>query len=278
MNDFSLSFVGIGPQRTGTTWLYAMLQDHPALCFPQDVKETMFFDLYFEKGLDWYFKHFKHKQHSQLCGEIVSTYFDVNAVPQRIRVLNPNCKIIINLRNPVDRAFSLYLHHRSKGRVSGTFSESIQQMPRIIHSGKYTQHVPRWFDTFGEDRVLFILFEDIRSSPEAVLNNICCFLGIDEIEKPPDAEKKINAARLPRFPWLAKNTASLVTRLHAYRLHKIVELGKRLGLQKVYTGYQNDMPELTDDERLLLRQEFDEDIAFVEGIVGRDLSAWRNAS
>jgi len=54
VSDFRLDFVGGGPQRTGSTWLDRVLRAHPALCLPENVKETKFFDQHFNKGLDWY--------------------------------------------------------------------------------------------------------------------------------------------------------------------------------------------------------------------------------
>ena len=146
MEPFYLNFVCVGPQRTGSTWLHQHLTQHPAICFPQDVKETMFFDRYYEKGLSWYTAHFTHRGEKQLCGEIAPTYFDVDVVPTRLHQLNPECRIIINLRNPVSRTLSLYRHHLSKGRVRGSFEEAVLQMPRIIDSGKYALHIPRWLN------------------------------------------------------------------------------------------------------------------------------------
>lgn len=274
-NLIKLNFVAVGPQRTGTTWLYHNLQHHPELCFPKDVKETMFFDRYYEKGLNWYIKHFSHFKEGQICGEIAPTYFDIHTVPKRIQELSPDCKIIINLRNPIDRTFSLYLHHLSKGRVKGSFKDAIAQMPRIIESGKYGQHIPKWINTFGEEQVKFLLLEDIQSEPELVLADISDFIEINKIVKPAESKEKINAATMPRFPVLAKLTAYLVTELHARRLHHLVDLGKKLGLKKVYTGAEKEMPKLTLEEEKMLLDEYEEDITFVEKLVGRNLAAWR---
>jgi len=275
MKTFDLNFVAVGPQRTGSTWLYQLLAHHPAICFPKDVKETMFFDRYYEKGLSWYTAHFTHRSEEQLCGEIAPTYFDVDVVPTRLHQLNPECRIMINLRNPVFRTLSLYRHHLSKGRISGSFEEAISQMPRIIDSGKYAQHIPRWLDKFGIEQVKFLLLDEIESTPETVLKSVSNFLGVAEIALPLEKNQRVNAATMPRFPLLAKAAAQLATGLRANRLHKVVEFGKSLGLKQVYTGGEQQMPGFTASDRFWLKSQYEEDIVFVEKLLGRDLSAWR---
>lgn len=275
MGSFRLDFLGVGPQCTGTTWLHRLLQYHPSLCLPKNVKETMFLDLYYEKGFSWYKAHFAHRRDGQLCGEIGPTYFDIEAIPARVRQLNPQCRIIINLRDPVSRALSAYRLRLSKGRLSGSFAEAVVKMPRIIDSGRYALHIPRWLETFGEDRVLLVLLDDIVSRPESVLKSIYDFLGVDEMPMPSEGYKKIGQTRMPRFRWLAKPAGQLVTWLRANRLHWIVELGKSLGFNKVFAGGERRMPGLTSSDRLWLLEEYEADIAFVEKLLGRDLSAWR---
>ncbi|MGH7966388.1 MAG: sulfotransferase domain-containing protein [Candidatus Binatia bacterium] len=276
MDAFHLHFVGVGPQRTGTSWLYLLLQHHPRLCFPKDVKETMFFDCYYENGLSWYTAHFVQQQGDQLCGEISPTYFDVESAAARIYQLNPRCRIIINLRDPVSRAVSLYQHHLSRGRVSGTFTEAVSQMPRIVDVGRYARHIPTWLKRFGEDRVTFVLLDDIDACPKAVLTKVYDFLGVESVPMPDMGNEKINAATMPRFPRLAQVSARLVTTLRAYRFHKVVEVGKALKLNKVYTGAERDEPELTVYDRYSLLEQYETDIRYVERLLGRDLTAWRH--
>lgn len=275
MKSFSLDFVCVGPQRTGTSWLHQILKHHPQLCLPQDVKETMFFDQHYEQGVSWYAEYFSHCQQDQQCGEVAPTYFDIATVPTRIQQVNPNCKILINLRNPVNRAMSGYHHHLGKGRVRGSFSEAVLQMPRIVEAGRYAQHVSRWLDTFGSKQVTFALLDDIESRPEIVLKQIYQFLDVSEIPMPQVGKEKFGTATMPKFPQLAKIAAQSATWLRNKRLHKFAELGKTLGLKKIYTGGKQ-LPELSRSEQQKLIEEYEEDIAFIEKLIGRDLSAWRN--
>jgi hypothetical protein len=243
---------------------------------PKAVKETMFFDKRFDRGIEWYAIYFDHGKEGQVNGEIAPTYFDVSEVPRRIGEAAPDCKIIIGLRHPAERAFSLYLHHLRKGRVSGSFGEAAKQKPRILTAGKYATHIPRWKTVFGESRVHFVFLKDIKTQPQRVLDSVCQALGIKSLEQPAHADEKVNAASMPRFPLLARGAAALTTFFHSYGLHSIVEAGKKLGLRELaYTGGEENMPELSFKDRNRLIREYEADIDFVESTTGRDLSHWR---
>jgi hypothetical protein len=274
-SDFVLDFLCVGPQRTGTTWLYKVLQQHSALYLPESVKETMFFDRHYERGADWYASYFENSQVEQICGEIAPTYFDNSDVPQRIHQFAPNPDIIISLRHPAERAFSLFIHHLRKGRVPRDFWLAIEQKPRVLSAGRYATHIPRWQSTFGQDQVHVLFLDDIRSDPQAVINKVCEWLGVESISQPDSANERVNAASMPQSRWLARATASLTTLLHSGGFHRIVEFGKKLGLRELaYTGGEADMPELSAEDRKQLIQTYEEDIAFVEELTGRDLSDW----
>lgn len=277
--DFRLDFLAVGPQRTGTTWLDRMLRAHPALCLPKNVKETRFFDQHRGKGKAWYAWHFRHCQTGQQCGEVAPTCLDVPEALRRIRANHPGCKIIVSLRDPAERAFSLYLHHRRKGRVRGTFREAVARIPRIVEAGHYARHVPGWIRAFGRDHVHFVLLEDIKARPERTLERLYTFLGVSPAEASSAvAEEKVNVATMTRFPRLARAAAALATKLRARRLHRLVEWGKRLGLKRVFaSGSEAKIPELSPDERQELTATYACDIAYVEEVLGRDLAGWSQA-
>lgn len=276
MSSVPLQFLCVGPQRTGTTWVYEMLRRHPEIYVPEAVKETMFFDRYYERGLDWYRKYYREAGANQLCGEVAPTYFDVPEVPARVHDVSPGCTIFITLRHPVERARSLFLHHLKKGRVSENFWEAADQKPRIIDAGRYAEHIPRWTATFGEDQLSFQFLEDIRNQPETVLHAVQDTLGVEHMDPPEKRNESINATSMPRFRWLAKGAARLTTTLHECGLHSLVKAVKKTGLKSlVYSGGEDRRPELSSATRAALIDEYEDDIAFLEKRTGRDLSHWR---
>lgn len=273
-----LSLVGVGPQKAGTSWLYFCLKEHPRLCFPKGVKETFFLDERFDRGWPWYWSHFQHQTDEQSCAEIAPTYFDIAEARKRLREHNPHCRVIINLRDPVARSFSLYLHHRKKGRLDGDFREAIREMPRIIDSSRYRDHISEWIDLFGPEQILIILQEDIASSPENVLEQVYDFAGIDRVPTPRAVRQRVNEASLPAFPTLARAATRLADRLRDRRLYAPIELAKKLGLKRVYDGFRGQLPILDPEMRKRLVEEFEPDIAYVEKLLRRPLTNWRRSS
>ncbi len=261
-----LDFIFIGPQRTGTTWIYEHLKEHSDICFPKGVKETMFFDRNYGKGIDWYNWHFSECKPGQKRGEVAPTYFNHPDAPARIREQYPDCKLIVSLRDPVERARSLYQHHYQKGRVMGSFSQAIETRPDILTSGYYADHLPRWFKHFEESRILVIATDDIKSSPEKLLDTLCAFIGIKNtfpIKLPK--EEKINTAVRPRSSGLAKLGSSIATKLHSLRLHGVVNMAKRVGLKSLFFQKQGEMPGLTEKERSFLEDAYAPHILYVNG-------------
>ena len=139
--SFELSFLCIGAQKAGTTWLHTQLQKCPRLSLPVEEKEVHFWDWHWRKGIDWYVRQFDHpprssntknedsgsQSHSQLHGEITPCY--VVLPPATIAEIHrcfPNLKIVFVARDLVDRAWSamiMELRDQSKGLNPGEFAD-----------------------------------------------------------------------------------------------------------------------------------------------------------
>src|SRR5437016_5579333 len=102
-------FIIIGAQRCGTTSLFEYLARHPSFSLPSQ-KELHFFDYQYHNGADWYRKQFPLLLGGVITGEASPYYLLHPHVPRRIRDWNPDVKLIVLLRNPVDRAYSHYYH------------------------------------------------------------------------------------------------------------------------------------------------------------------------
>lgn len=273
-----LNVVGIGPQRTGTTWLYVCLQEHPQLCFPHGVKQTLFLDERFGNGWEWYWSHFHNHRVGQLCAEIAATYFDVPVAGSRLHQHNPDCRIIVTLRDPAARSFSEYLHHRKKGRLNGDFRAALHKMPRIVEASRYRIHLERWIQLFGLDHIQIILQEDIASSPHAVLESVYTLAGIASIPPPYALHERVNETTLPASPSVAKLATRGADWLRRWRLYGPIECAKRLGLKRIYTGSRGTLPTLDSTLRKELIEKFEPDIAYVEKLLDRPLPHWRQAA
>ena len=119
--DLNVDFIGIGAERSGTTWVSNCLNDHPEICFSKQ-KEIFFFNkldrhflklenLRYKRGINWYKGFFNHCAPGAIKGEFTPTYLFCPYAPRRIKSYFPNVKIVVCLRDPVERAFSQYLHN-----------------------------------------------------------------------------------------------------------------------------------------------------------------------
>lgn len=273
-----LELFGAGPQRTGTSWLHACLLEHPQLCFPAGVKETAFLSARFSKGWSWYWSHFQHWRSGQLCAEIGPQAFHCRESAHRLWEHNPSCRIIISLRDPVARSHSMWLHLKRKGYVDSDFPAAIQSVDAILDASHYRHHIERWLNLFGEQGVLFILLEDIASSPQSVLFRVYDFAGVDRLPAPATVSERLSLRQLPAFPHLARLAARGANWLRDRRLYGPIELAKSLGLRQViFGGSGAPLPTLDLDLRRRLIAEFEPDITYVEELLGRRLDAWRQA-
>ena len=97
-------FLGVGTQKGGTTYLYELLKRHPQV-FLAKPKEQHFFSLHWQRGADWYRRQFASSEESQICGEI-TPYYLFHPEARANQSLVPNVKLIVLLRDPVERALS----------------------------------------------------------------------------------------------------------------------------------------------------------------------------
>ena len=120
------NFLGIGAQKAGTTWLYKNLRKHPQLYLPE-TKEIHYFDWYFYKSIKWYCKYFKSAKKTQITGEINPCYSVLSERKIKlIHKINPKLKIILLLRNPIERAWSQAVMNLVKTKKANIF---LQKLP-----------------------------------------------------------------------------------------------------------------------------------------------------
>lgn len=178
-------FLGIGAQKSGTTWLNANLRSHPDIFVAKD--ELHYFDQKWWTPLRRYSKVFAGRALS-VSGEITPAY---SILPlHRIRVihaLRPDLKLIFLMRNPIERAWSqarmnlVKLTDREYEDVSEEeFLEHFTQ-PRSISSikrGDYLQILDNWLAVFPEEQLHVDFFERIADDPQGLLEDVFSFLDV----------------------------------------------------------------------------------------------------
>jgi hypothetical protein len=276
------NFLVIGAQRSGTTLLHKVLDAHPEVFVPTRRKEIHYFDRYYDRGAEWYREFFPPQEGAEVyraIGEVTPDYIFYQGAAGRIIDLIPDCRFIVSLRNPVDRAFSGYMHHRRSFNEQRSFDDFLDGVQDAVERGFYHQQLMRYLEFFPRAAFLVLIYEELVSEPTASLERIREFLGLTRGW--PDAEgllaERINAAPQPRFP----AAFSLARRVGAFLRYKdldpIVETAKRLGLPAIF-GQRPTGPRMTPATRARLEALYADDIRKLEHLLQRDLRPWRAPS
>ena len=209
-------FLIIGTQRGGTTALYNYIKSHPCV-EPATATEIHFFDKRFSKGLGWYRGHFptriekyyaeRIRRHSFVTGEASSSYLFHPYAPKRVAQVIPHIKLIVLLRNPVDRAYSQYFHALELGHEThSTFEEAIEgeeertarEREKILHDehyyssaykhlsyltrGIYIDQLQTWMNIFPREQFLILKSEEFYDDPVTAFKQVAAFLNLPEAE------------------------------------------------------------------------------------------------
>jgi Sulfotransferase domain len=269
--------IGIGPPRTGSTWLYNALRD--SVDMPAGVKEPQFFSTFYDKGIDWYAHHFRYATGRRPIAEISPPYFFHPETPARIRTHIPKCKIVATMRNPVDRIYSAYKLMRHYGWVRrGTLDEVLQSSPNLGGGNRYAAHLQMWFDNFGRENVLVTMYDELRDQPQVYLNRVCDFISVPRIALAPrpDLSGDVNSfARAPRNRRLAVNATKLMYWLKGHQAYGLINALERVGVWDFCGGRGEPYPRLTIEQEERLRERYLPEVEALEELLAIDLSAWK---
>lgn len=195
-------FVIIGAQKAGSTSLFNYLCQHPQI-YGSMPKEIFYFNREFDRGENWYRRHFPKQEflrrRQAICGEASTMYLYSEQAPQRLAAMLPNIKIIAILREPAARAVSHYNHDvfmgREKRSVDEVFSEetiscwakkdSLSKRDRAyFERGCYGTQLTRWSAAFPHGQFLVLFSETFFANPQATVDEVSTFLGLDRFPLP----------------------------------------------------------------------------------------------
>jgi hypothetical protein len=201
------TFVCIGAQKCGTTWLFQNIRQHPDV-FVSPKKELHFFNQRnnYSNGIGWYRRQFAGYSGQRAIGERTPNYFWTSTdqreieesglnrdIPKLVHSHYPDIKLILCLRNPVDRAVSAYYHHIRMRRISpNSRILDVKDRYGIVSMGFYDVHLSRWLEVFPLDQFLILFYEDIVRNKEQTLRRVYRFIGVDDSFKPHNIEARYN--------------------------------------------------------------------------------------
>ena len=192
-----VTFLMVGCQRCGTTWTDAALRTHPQVFLP-DRKQSYFFDRNYDKGIDWYLERFKEAEPQHLAVGEVSTGYCLTQISPLLAKQLPNVKLIMVMRNPVDRAYSNFQSRQTESGWS-SFEQAIDTTPDLLERGQYIDQIEELLQYYDRSQLLLLLYDDLYNNDRQYLRTILEFIGVD-----PDVKSKLfgqrkNSAHFPKL-------------------------------------------------------------------------------
>ncbi|MDX1490608.1 MAG: sulfotransferase domain-containing protein [Pseudohongiellaceae bacterium] len=265
-----VDFAGIGPGKSGTTWVYSVLSKHPQVSICR-VKESNFFNDEYGRGFDWYHRLFDFTDSSKITGEVSNTYIFSPEAAERISRYSSDIKLFSILRDPLERAVSHYMFLIRNGAQFSSFSSAIESRPDLMSRGLYFSHLQPYLTLFSKDQLFIDVFENIKSEPQGLMNRLTMFLGIENIEIVQAQAEQFSASK-PRSAILARIVKRGALLVRALGLPVLVEKVKRSRASKVlYVKSSYDVVNVCGDNLQTYVDYFREDVHNMSSILEVDL-------
>lgn len=308
------NFLIVGAVKAGTTSLHEYLQMHPQV-YMSPVKETNYFsdaDMLFDHfnvdyrqdinvALDKYLAgpmdtkiHIAHvrtaEQYALLyknvrnelaIGEVSNSYLYCPGTAARIRAELPDAKIVMILRNPIERLYSQFLMNVKLGKIAerDLLKEIAADQAKAIKGwgvshlylevGAYYAQVKRYFDLFPKEQIKVMFYDDYKRDPKKAMRDLFTFLGVDPAFE-PDMSQRYNEAGMPRFGklnyWLTQiGVYGLVKRLFSAGLKEKLK-------SLIYT--RKNIPTIQPEEKVWLVEYYKADVQNLSKLINKDLNHW----
>ncbi|MEM8902262.1 MAG: sulfotransferase [Actinomycetota bacterium] len=282
------TFLLIGAQKAGTTWLAGMLDQHPEIHTPS-VKELHHFDLRdrLARGDGAYAADLGDPGDARVVGEATPNYLGVLGVPAaaterltaagvtladhpevvddpagEIHARHPDLDLVVMFRDPVARALSAWRHHIRRGRISPrtSFRDACGRHG-ILTMGFYHHHLTRWLELYPSARLLVHVFEtDVKETPEKTVRATYEHLGVDPAFAPTDVRRAANE----RSSDLELHLRAIRPGL-ADRVARLVPAVRRIDWPRIAP---------TDDDLRFLGELYRDDVRALEALLDRPLDRW----
>ena len=279
-----------GAPRCGTSSLHAWLQAIPGI-YMSRIKEPNYFsrqviadDNPLVKPIrdeKLYLQLFSGSGDAKIVGEASPNYLEDPEAPALINQTVPDAKVIVSLRDPVERLHSLYLMMCNNRPTMGSFMTEIerglsgQHNPSLAvvapRTGLYARQVERYRSVFGDSRFKVLIFEDLMADIPGTLREVLDFLGIDHevgaFAEPP--QRQYGEARGPLVRYLFGN------RVISRAAEALIPFKLRKQIRNAFLVKQVPKPAMEPEAREFLVRYYCDDVARLENLLGRPLP-WRN--
>ena len=281
------NFFIVGGSRCGTTNMSYYLNEHPQVFIPYGLSEPYYFarldipnNFKRESMIRDYKKYlalFKKANNHRAVGEASSVYLSCPHSASEIKKAFPNSKIIISVRNPIERAHASYFSYKFMKLDKRSFTEMLDWhenkiknneffIDSILESGFYSKHIKRFQENFSADKIKIIIFEEYVKNITPTINSILAFLGIDE--KMEFDEQPKGAYRVPK-----NKMAKLLLENATFRktATKLIPTITRQNIGDKYFVKQTTKPPMLQQERERLKKIYESEVRELEILLGKKL-------
>lgn len=292
------NFFLVGAPKAGTTSLSRWLDEHPEV-FMSPIKEPHHFDvdtldrpgqkvhtkldpranLFHARVHDTsdYAELFAKAGNAKAIGEATTSYLYSQVAAAGIHDYNPNARILIVLREPVERAYSHFLMDLRSGWIDIPFIEAArisltiptrEWWSQYVRLGLYYEQVRRYYEIFDPSQIKIVFHDEIQSDPAQTLSSILVFLGVSPETDMIDIETRHNAARLPRYSW----TRRLFDLGRVLSISQLIPEALRSHAKKLLLTSKK--PILDADDRREIELLFQQDLARLSSFLARSDVDW----
>lgn len=265
-------FIHIGPGRTGTTFIFKMLDQHPQIELP-DQKEINYFIHNYEKGDSWYESIFPDVE-GTLTGDFSNLYFYDKEAVKRIASNLPKAKVICVLRNPFDRTISNFRYQQRSGNMDARldFETALQKYPDLGEQYHFSELLKHHRELLG-NRLYIGIYDEMKDDPKNFFKDIFRFLEVDEDFVPEGLHKKVNTAVSLKMAGSGKVFRFIADMLRAMGLTAILDRFKNSeSVQKlIYKKPERGRIAFPDG----LKVKINRDIDSLEQLVQKELKHWK---
>lgn len=297
------NFLIIGAAKSGTTALYHYMRQHPQI-YMSEIKEPHFFAFKNQNlsfvgpgvtinessitQIDDYTALFQDiEPHEAAIGEASALYLYVPNTAQVIKDHIPNVKLIVILRNPIERAYASYMQLMRDGREPlGDFGKALEAeqgriqgnwgfLWRYTDLGFYGAQLKQYFNLFDKEQIRVYLYDDFKEAPTSVLSDMFDFIGVENTFS-PDMSIRPNVSGVPKNPFVHK----FLTEKNPIKsiIKPLLPSNFREKLTNRVVNQNLSKPGLDHEVKRQLCSVFHEDILELQTMIGRDLSFWLTPS
>jgi hypothetical protein len=272
------NFLIIGAAKAGTTSLYHSLRQHPDV-YMSPVKEPAYYAaaggaetsgrraIRTRGAYEWLFEAATTER---ARGEASPQYLNDEAAPERIAADLPGVRLIVSLRNPVDRAYSSYLGRLAWGTERRPVEQALRRGTYDFDSSLYHAPLTRYFTRFDRTRVKVLLFDEFVADPRATVQEVCDYLGVER-DFAFDASVTHGAAMAARAPAVSALFWTLANAARRGLPAPWRDTGLAGRVQRRLVRPPDPLPAAI---RRQLQADFRDDILRTEALIGRSLAGW----